>query len=272
MGALARGDTRQLSFSLLTTFLLEIAFCGREFCGWQVQPGSRSVQGTLGEACEALLGAPVRVTGCSRTDAGVHARQFFCTIAADAPPLIPASSLPRALNAALPRDIAIKSARAVPASFHPRYRAREKVYEYSLRTDSVRNPLMAGLTWEYGRELALAPMRKAAGMLVGRWDFRSFSAASCDVANRVRDLRTLTIEQTSDGLRFTLAADGFLTHMARILVGTLVEVGEGRRSPGEMARILAARDRRAAGRTAPAEGLTLARVIYEDLPEGEPPS
>ena len=242
--------------------LLQIAYLGREFHGWQVQPGCRTVQGVLQQTYDSLCGMPCAITGCSRTDAGVHARQFFCTAETAESPSIPPERLPYALNRELPPDLAVHSARAVEDSFHPRYSAQGKEYEYLIRNTPQRDPFFEGFAWHYPRPLALSAMQKGADLLVGRHDFSSFCAAAADVQDKVRTVKYCRLEREGDTVKIRVAADVFLYNMVRILVGTLVEIAEGKYSPEDVEAILAAKDRNCAGRTAPGEGLYLNRVFY----------
>lgn len=243
--------------------LLEIRYLGRDFHGWQVQPGRRTVQQTLQIAYEQLVGQPCGITGCSRTDSGVHALQFFCTAETPCDINLPLERLPVAINTLLPGDIAVLRAKTVDAAFHPRYFAVGKAYEYRIRTDRLPDPFADGLCWHYGRPLDIAAMNAAAGFLVGTHDFTSFCAASSDVEEKVRTIFSLSVIEGKDGAVLRICGDGFLYNMVRIIVGTLVGVSEGKYKPGDIPAIIEAKNRGAAGLTAPACGLYLAGVFYE---------
>lgn len=244
--------------------LLEIAYLGKDFHGWQVQPGCRTVQGVLQNAYENLCGLSCRLTGCSRTDAGVHAKQFFCSAKSETAPGIPIEKLASAMNRALPSDLAVKSAREVGDLFHPRYDAKKKEYEYLIRNTAFRDPFSSGLVWQYERPLRLEKMQEGAAYFLGKHDFSSFCAAGSDVQSKVRTVDRCQVERDGDLVRITVSADGFLYHMVRIIVGTLADVSEGKYSPSDIESVLAAKDRKQAGRTAPGEGLYLRRVFYEE--------
>ena len=245
-------------------YLLDIAYLGCAFHGFQVQPSARTVQGELGVAMERTLGVPCKITGCSRTDAGVHALSFAVTVEADGA-TVPPSKLPLAAIVHLPPDITVHSAVEVDATFHPRYDAIGKEYRYRILNRPTPDPFLVGRAWHLPRrvsEQGLSRMQAAARYLVGRHDFSSFMAAGSDVQSTVRTVTDLTVTREGDELTVCVRADGFLYHMVRIIVGTLTEVAFGRFSPEDVSDILRARDRAAAGMTAPADGLYLARVFY----------
>ena len=251
--------------------LLEIAFDGRNFCGYQVQDNGRTVQKVLGDASRKLLGFPCDISGCSRTDSGVHARSFFCTVTQKGqqvfPGTIPVSKIPLALCTYLDADIAVKGAWLVPEDFHPRYSATGKTYRYFMRFSPLRNPFSESYAWHvpYGtRQDAFDRMSKSLAYLQGTHDFSSFMAAGSKITDPVRTITDARI-WTEDGITvFEVSADGFLYHMVRIIAGTLVRIASGQAEPEDMETILAARDRTAAGPTAPAHGLFLWSVSYPD--------
>ena len=240
--------------------LLELSYCGSAYHGWQVQGDAPTVQKTLQDACETLFGQRPPVTGCSRTDSGVHAKQFFCT--AEGKFSVPTDRVPAALNALLPEDIAVLSAREVSPDFHARYSCTGKEYLYDICVCRHRDPLTVGRAWQYCRPLDVAAMNEGAGYLCGKQDFASFCAAGSSVSDTVRTVRSLAIEQKGEHLLVRISADGFLYNMVRIIVGTLVEVGRGAMPPEQVEQILRAADRSTAGPTAPACGLYLNQVFY----------
>lgn len=242
--------------------LLEIRYCGKEFHGWQVQPGCRTVQQTLQDALEALIEQPCGVTGCSRTDSGVHAEQFFCTVQTPDPVRIPFDKLPVAVNALLPGDLAVLLAKPADEQFHPRYAAKGKRYEYRILNRTLPDPFLDGLVFHYPRPLDLKRMNDAARYLVGRHDFTAFCAAASDVRDKVRTLTDCSLRREGDLVILTVEGDGFLYNMVRIIAGTLIGVAEGRYAPEDIPGMLASLDRSASGTTAPAEGLYLCRVFY----------
>jgi tRNA pseudouridine38-40 synthase len=246
----------------MPSFRLTLEYDGRDFEGWQLQPGARrTVQRTLEEAVRRVTGQALRVAAASRTDAGVHAEGQVAALRGEIP--LDARTLARALNGVLPRDVAVVAAERAPDGFDPRRDARAKLYRYRLWNGASPSPLRAGRTLRVERPLALAPMRQAAAILRGTHDFASFQAARSGARTTVRSLSRLDVVTLGPGeLALFVEGDAFLRHMVRILAGTLLEVGRGRRGPEGLSAVLAARDRRAAGPTAPAHALTLVRVSY----------
>ncbi len=240
--------------------LLELAYCGSAYHGWQVQGDALTVQKILQDACEQLFGYRPPVTGCSRTDSGVHAKQFFCT--AEGVFSVPVDRIPAALNTLLPEDVSVLDAREVSLDFHARYSCTGKEYFYDICISRYRDPLTVGRAWQYCRPLDVKRMNQAAQYLCGKHDFASFCAAGSSVIDTVRTVSALTAEQAGDHILVRISADGFLYNMVRIIVGTLVEVGRGAMPPEQAERILYAADRSKAGPTAPACGLYLNRVFY----------
>lgn len=240
---------------------LRLEYSGTRYHGWQVQPQTVTVQGTL-EACLArITDAPVRLHAAGRTDAGVHALgqvAHFETTAAIALP-----ALVRGLNSLLPEDIVVQQATEVPGDFHARYSARQKTYAYIVYNHPLRSAFHAPYAWHVPPPLDVAAMRAAAQVLLGRHDFSAFRAASCTAHSPVRCLSRLAVKRHATRIFFVCSADGFLQHMVRNIVGTLVEVGRGKLPAGSTAAILHSRQRQQAGPTAPPHGLFLVRVTYE---------
>lgn len=226
----------------------------------------RTVAGVLEKALSRIFGEPVKVAAAGRTDSGVHASGQVVSVATDA--AFPFERLPYALNAVLPRDCSAREAAIVGAGFSARFSASERTYVYAIAPRRQRDALTARYAWHVPQHLDVNAMRAAASQVVGEHDFRSFCSilpvgARNEPLTTVRSLYRFTIEPCAGLLRLELAASGFLHRMARSLVGTLVEVGTGRRS-GDLAAVLAAADRAAAGSIAPAHGLYLAGVRYDD--------
>lgn len=245
-------------------YFAKIKYLGTEFHGFQVQPGLRTVQGELNAALNEAFGLPCKVTGCSRTDAGVHANEFCLTVECDGG-TIPAEKLPIAVSRFLPNDLSLFYAKECDDSFHPRYDVKEKEYLYRIVNTRIYDPFYYGRVWFLPRYIdddALAKMNEAAKHFIGKNDFSTFMAEGSDVEDTVRNITSLTVTRDGDFLDVKISADGFLYNMVRIIVGTLTEVAFGRISPDDIPDIIASRDRSRAGMTAPAEGLYLNRVMY----------
>jgi tRNA pseudouridine38-40 synthase len=243
-------------------FKFDLEYDGSDFEGWQVQAaGRRTVQGVLETAIARVTGQSVRVNGSGRTDAGVHAEGQAASVKIDTE-LAP-EALARALNGTLPPDAAVVAAQIVPDDFHARFSARGKLYRYRIWNGPARSPLRARWALPVSRQLDVSAMSKAAEAFVGRHDFAALQGAGSEVESTVRTIHRLEIQHQPLGeILFWVEGDGFLRHMVRNLVGTLLEVGTGRRSAESMMGLLAAGDRRRAGPNVPAQGLTLVRVYY----------
>ena len=250
-------------------YFARIRYVGTAFHGFQFQPNLRTVQGELNRATEALFGVSCAVTGCSRTDSGVHAEDFCLLIepSDDSAPQIPPGKLPVAIAPYLPPDLALVSAKEAPIGFHPRYDALGKEYRYEIWNSSISDPFYVDRAWHYPHHIqdeALRAMNEAAAHLVGKHDFCSFMAKGSTVTDTVRTVHACFVERQGDLLRVIVRGDGFLYNMVRIIVGTLIEVAEKRILPQDIPAILEMKERVAAGLTAPPCGLYLARVFYPD--------
>ena len=239
---------------------LLLEYDGARFVGWQIQREGRSVQGVLQEAIAKLCGEPVRVTGAGRTDAGVHARGQVASLT---PPRgLPLRAWTAGLNALLPDDLACVFAEAAPPGFDARRHARGKRYIYHLHCSPTRAPLSRGTAWHLRRPLDSEAIRAALPQLLGQHDFSALRASDCAARTTVREIRKLELIADGDQLELRLEATAFLKHMVRNIVGTLVEVGHGRRAPDSLSELLATGDRTRAGPTAPPHGLILDEVFY----------
>ncbi|MEW6544081.1 MAG: tRNA pseudouridine(38-40) synthase TruA [Nitrospirota bacterium] len=244
----------------MPVFKLTIEYDGTGYAGWQRQPDLPTVQAAFEAAIQQVTQTTIPVIGAGRTDAGAHAVGQVASFRTDKPLL--AEEWLHALNGLLPADISVRSVEAAPDDFHARYSATGKLYEYRILNQSERSALDRHRTWHVRKRLDLDAMREAAKPLLGRHDFSSFQGHPTDTENPVCDLRRLELLQALPTIRIEAEADRFLKQMVRAIVGTLVEVGLGKRPPQAMKDVLEARDRRAAGYTAPAHGLYLVRVDY----------
>jgi len=242
---------------------LILEYDGTNYHGWQSQQGSGmpTIQDALEEAIRKLTKENIRTVSSGRTDAGVHALGHVANFPTES--RIPAEAWAPALNSLLPADIRILSSEEAPADFHARFSARAKQYQYLVLARRAPSALRRNHVWHVDRKLNLAAMRRAAGALVGKHDFSSFRSAGCSAKTPVRKMTRLTIRKKGDCVEFTLEADAFLMHMARNIVGTLVEAGLGRLTSDDVKRILRSRDRTKAGGIAPARGLYLVSVFYD---------
>ncbi len=244
--------------------LLTIAYDGRRYCGYQVQKSGVSVQEVLNRAAEAVYGRPCAITGCSRTDSGVHALDFKATLVTETDaPSIPTDKVPVAMNCHLPEDVSVLRAETVSDAFHPRYDVVTKEYRYCIHNAPARDPFWVGRALHYPRPLNLDLMNEAALAFCGTHDYAAFMASGSQVTDTVRRIDSCRVFRERDKVWVTVSGDGFLYNMVRILVGTLLSVSEGKMAPSDMPAILASRDRSRAGATAPACGLYLYRVTYD---------
>ena len=247
---------------------LILSYDGSDFAGWQVQPDAPTVQGTLASAIGRVTGEKVLPQGSGRTDAGVHALAQVVTFITESS--IPARNLVKALNDVLPPSVRVLEASQTPPDFHARKSAHAKTYRYRIHRGAICPPFLARYVWHYPYPLDEDAMRRAAGFIIGEHDFTSFAAVDSE---RDREVRTLSNvrrifasswERASEGLElvYIVRGGGFLHHMVRNLIGTFVLVGKGTLQPEDITEILAARNRSAAGATAPASGLFLVSVEY----------
>ncbi len=245
-------------------YFAKIRYIGTAFHGFQVQPDKRTVMGELCRALREALGDDVKVTGCSRTDAGVHANEFCLTVDSDTA-TVPPEKLPVAVARFLPVDLSLYYAEACDPHFHPRYDVVSKEYLYRIINTPVYNPFDYGRAWFVSRPITdsgFELMRDAAKRFAGRRDYSAFMSEGSDVVDTVRDIKYVNVERSGDLIEIRVCADGFLYNMVRIIVGTLTEVAFGRISPSDITEIIGSRDRSRAGMTAPPEGLYLNKVTY----------
>jgi len=241
---------------------LVVAYVGTRYAGWQLQPDRPTIQGVLDERIARMLQEPVRLAGAGRTDAGVHARGQVASFRTAS--RIPLEGLVRGLNARLPIDIVVLGAEDAPDSFHARADAVGKEYRYSIERSGSVSPFDAPYVAPVRGPLDVAAMRAAAAHLLGTHDFTSFCPVASPIEDKVRTVTVSDLREDGTRLEYRIVGEGFLRHMVRTLVGTLILVGHGRLDASSIPHIIGARDRRRAGPVAPARGLTLERVIYEE--------
>ena len=240
--------------------MLTVAYDGTRYRGWQIQPNGETIEGVLNRCLSELLGEKIEVIGVSRTDSGVHALGNVAVF--DTASRIPADKISYALNRSLPEDIRIQKSEEAAADFHPRRCASRKTYEYRVYCAPFPLPtkrLYANYTYV---PLDVGLMRQAAAYLVGEHDFRSFCSTDTQAETTVRRVDALEVDQNGHEIVMRVSGNGFLYNMVRIIAGTLMEVGRGHIPPERMQDILEARDRQAAGPTAPACGLTLMEIAF----------
>ncbi len=239
---------------------LTIAYDGTAYKGWQVQKNGRTVQAEIEKAIARVIGSKHTVHGAGRTDAGVHAIAQVANF--KAPINFDVARIPPALNTVLPGDIAVKKAEEVPPDFHSRFDARAKVYSYRIVVSRARDPFSERYVWRLPYALDERIMREEARVLIGKHDFKSFQASDKRERSSVRTIKSISIQRTGSNITLDIEGDGFLYNMVRSIAGTLVDIGRGYLLPGSMTDILASRDRKKAGPTAPAKGLFLVKVKY----------
>ncbi|MEQ8202710.1 MAG: tRNA pseudouridine(38-40) synthase TruA [Smithellaceae bacterium] len=245
----------------MRNFKMVIEYDGTAYCGWQRQKNGVSIQQVLEEKIRLITREEVTVIGSGRTDAGVHALNQVASFRSSTS--LPEEILCRGINGLLPPDIVVKKLEEVPVEFHPQYSARGKTYVYKICNRRLRPALGRKYCWFIQHPLDLTAMKQAAGYLIGRYDFSCFCATGSSVKDRTRTVKSVSIIKGDDGLlEITIEAQGFLRYMVRNIVGTLVEIGRGKRKPSEMKEIIDSRDRNIAGITAPACGLYLKEVKY----------
>lgn len=241
---------------------LTIEYLGTAYGGWQIQPNAITVQACIEQALAQVVGFSARLYSSGRTDAGVHAvamRAHF-----DVDKLLPLSAYREGVNRLLPADIAVREVAVVADDFHARFDAVSKWYQYQLYRSKIRSPLLAATTWQCGATLDVAKMKIAAQLFIGEHDFAAFRSSSCVANTTQREIYSCEISQQDDLLLFDIRGSGFLKNMVRIIVGTLVDVGRGRMKSNEITNLLQSGNRCAAGLTAPAHGLCLMKVFYEN--------
>ncbi len=240
--------------------LLKISYLGTNYHGWQVQPNGITVQQRLQDALEAVYGHRPGVTGCSRTDAGVHAFEFYCHYDTDV--YIPENGIVAAVNSKLPCDIVVMDSKYVDSDFHARYSSVGKNYVYRILNRKLPSPFEADRSWHIVRPLDIDRMNQFLSELKGEHDFIAFSSSGRTVDDTVRTITECYAAQNGDFCEIFVTANGFLYNMVRIIVGTAVEVSDRRLEPSVVDELFATGNRSLAGITAPPHGLYLNKVYY----------
>lgn len=235
-----------------------MAYDGSCYHGFQRQENALAVQQVVEDTIEKLIGEKTVIYGCSRTDTGVHARQFVFNFHTDS--TITENGVVYGLNTLLPDDIAILSCEEAADDFHARYHCTGKEYEYFIHNSRIKDPFCANTAYRYGYKLDEFLMHKAAQSFVGEHDFKAFCSSACDKENTVRTINSFTVERNGSLVKFTVSGNGFLYNMVRIMVGTLLAVNEGKIN--DIESIISSRDRTKAGKTVPPQGLYLNKVFY----------
>ena len=238
---------------------LTIQYDGTKYCGWQKQPNSPGIQGTIEYAIYEITKEKVNITGSGRTDAGVHALGQVANFKTNS--IIPVNRIPDAINAKLPKDISIVDCQEVEENFHSRFSAKGKIYRYLIYNRPYRSPLYKDTSYHVKYELDIEKMREEAKSLIGTHDFKGFMSSGSAVKDTVRTIYDITIKKSEDLIVLEVEGNGFLYNMVRIIVGTLVDIGRGRINTS-MEGIIDSKDRGMCGHTAPAHGLFLKKVNY----------
>ena len=246
---------------MLRSYLICISYDGTDFCGYQIQDNGRTVGGEMLAVLKRVFGSVSNMAGCSRTDSGVHALNYFISFKAESN--LQPETVVKALNANLPEDISVKNCCFVPDDFHARYSVVSKEYEYRIYSSKVRSPFFRNKALQVRYPINTALLNEAANYFVGKQDFRSFMASGSKITDTVRTVYKAEVKESENGfITFNISADGFLYNMVRIAVGTLLEVQQGKLSPKDIKTIIEAQDRSKAGFTAPPQGLYLKEVKY----------
>ncbi len=238
---------------------LIVAYDGTEYCGWQIQKNAKTIEGVLTDALRIWLKEPIELIGASRTDAGVHAMGNIAVF--DTESLVPADRYSIGVNRYLPDDIRVLRSDEVSMEYHPRYRKTEKTYEYTIQNTDIAIPVWQRYAYHVYHNIDIDKMQRAANLFVGEHDFSAFCSAGSKVKTKVRTIYEVSVRREHESLiRIRVRGDGFLYNMVRIISGTLIEVGEGRRGEDDIIEALLTGDRTKAGPTAPAHGLMLVNI------------
>ncbi len=242
---------------------ISLSYDGTSFHGWQIQDSLRTVQGVLQAAACTITNEPVKLIGCGRTDTGVHARRYIAGFRTNCE--IPTERIPIAFNSLLPDDVAVYAAQEMDDDFHPIRSCIKKEYTYEVYNSKFRNPLLATRAYHFEGDLPLDKLRRAASHFLGEHDFASMRSVGTNVKSTVRTIHSFDIIERENALSFVICANGFLYNMARTMAGTLFSIALGKISPDEIPDILKSCDRKRAGATAPAHGLYMTDVTFDNL-------
>lgn len=237
-----------------------LRYDGTDFHGYQIQKNGYTIQQALKEAVRDTVGEECKIIGCSRTDAGVHAEMYCANFHSDTK--IPPQNLPLALNTHLPLSVRVYAADYVEESFHATFSTIEKTYEYTIDTALISNPFTSRYSWHYPYKVDVDKMKIGAKAIIGTHDFTAFMASGGQAKTAVRTVKELEIFSDNNKITIKITADGFLYNMVRIIAGTLIYCGIGKIDPNSVDGIINSRDRKAAGITAPPQGLKLVSVVY----------
>lgn len=244
----------------MRNLLLTISYDGSNYHGWQIQNNAITVQEVFQKAVEKVFCKKLDIKGCSRTDSGVHANMYCLSLKTDMN--ISNESVIRALNTYLPKDIAVNCCEEMDDEFHARYNVKTKEYIYKLYNGKIRNPFLEKYAFQYRYPIDAEYLNKEAKAFVGTFDYSGFCSAHSGVEDTVRTVKDFQVWREDDMVYFKVEADGFLYNMVRIMVGTLLFVSEGKIKEGELKDVILSKNRKRAGKTAPAQGLYLNKVNY----------
>ena len=245
----------------MRNFKVTIWYCGSAYHGWQRQNNSLAVQEVFEKALSDLLGEKTEVIGCSRTDAGVHAREYVLNFFTES--TITCRGIVFGMNSRLPDDIGVKTCEEADENFHARFDCAGKEYEYVIHNSEYKNPFLMNMAYRSWYPIDEKRLDAAAKVFIGQHDFKSMCCADCDKQNTVRTIFSFDVRREGELVKFRVSGDGFLYNMVRIMVGTLLFVNEGKLKESQLGEILQSRDRTKAGRTVPPQGLYLNKVFYK---------
>lgn len=247
----------------MKNFLIKLSYNGSAYHGWQRQKNAYTVEQAVEEALYILTGQDICVNGCSRTDAGVHAREYYASFTVDSP--IDERGIIFGLNPKLPDDIAVLDCKEVAPDFHARYRCKGKEYEYIVHNSRIKNPFYKDTAYRTAYPIDAELINKSAQDLVGEHDFKAFCSTACEKENTVRNIKYFKVHREGEFVVFNVLGDGFLYNMVRIMVGTLLFINDGKIKADAIPDIIRSKDRKKAGKTVPPQGLYLNKVFYDEV-------